>query len=115
MMTINIHGINPVNKRTTEYVLVIKELMRHEIHLLIIEINTTSVKTTPNKFLLGVAQTIKSYKIKLHRFKGTEKSCEMKQAKHFLKKKPYQQKVKETTYLHPDKSQHQSTFHSAQA
>ena len=63
MMTINIHGINPVNKRTTGYVLVIKELMCHEIHLLIIEINTTGVKTTTNKLLLGVTQTIKSYEI----------------------------------------------------
>jgi hypothetical protein len=63
MMTINIHGINPVNKRTTGYVIIIKELTPHEIHLLIIKKNTTGVITTPNKFLLGVAQTIKSYKI----------------------------------------------------
>ena len=58
MMTINIHGINVVNKRTTGYVVIIKELTPHEIHLLIIKKNITGVITTPNKFLLGVAQTM---------------------------------------------------------
>ena len=73
MMTINIHGINPVNKRTTGYVLIIKELTGHEIHLLIIEKNTTGAIITTNKLLLRVAQTIKSYKNKITQDKGNRK------------------------------------------
>lgn len=80
MLTINIHGINPMNKRSTQYVVVIKELSRHDIHLVIIQTeDTTTIKTTVNKFPLSFTQILKSYKKIISQIEHNSKSYKLKQ------------------------------------
>jgi len=97
MLTINIHGINPMNKRSTQYVVVIKELSRHDPRLVIIQTDTTTIETTVNKFPLSFTQILKSYKKIISQIEQNNKTYKMKQNFKSLKKNTYQHRVKGTT------------------